>query len=106
MVKTKKDVEKDALHHLSKEFEQQLSNRFNLLTLGNDIDDHTSNIVNTMEETCTSLAGRQRTSKRQKLSPETKLLMKKRREMIQDGSLNHIEYGEVCKTIRKKIRGD
>ena len=98
MVKRKNYVDKDALHHLSKDFEQQLSNRFYLLTLENDIDDHTRNIVDIIEETSTSLAGRQRTSKRQNLSPETKLK--------QDGSLNHIEYREVCKTVRKKIGDD
>ena len=92
-------IDKDALHHLSKDFEQQLSNRFHFLTLENDIDNHTSNMVDIIEETSTSLAGRQRTSKRQKLSPETKLFMRKRREMKQDGSLNHIEYREVCKTV-------
>ena len=32
--------------------------------------------------------------------------MKKRREMKQDGNLNHIEFREVCKTVRKKIRED
>ena len=106
MVKRKNYIDKDALHHLSKDFEQLLSNRFHLLTLENDIDDHTSNIVDIIEETATSLAGRQRKSKKQKLSPETKLLMKKRREMKQDGNLNHIEYREVCKTVRKKIRED
>ena len=72
----------------------------------NDIDDLASNIVEIIEETSTSLAGRQRKSKRQKLSPETKLLMKKRREMKQNGNLNYIEYREVCKTVRKKIRED
>ena len=30
--------------------------------------------------------------------------MQKRREMQQDGSLNHMKYLEVCKTVRKKIR--
>ena len=67
---------------------------------------NTSDIVDIIEETATSLAGRQRKSKKQKLSPETKLLMKKRREMQQDGNLNHIEYREVYKTVRKQIRED
>ena len=98
MVERKNYIDKDALHHLSKDSEQQLSNRFHFLTLENDIDDHTSNIVDMIKKISTS--------KRQKLSPETKLLMKKRREMKQDGSLNHIEYREVCETLRKKIRED
>ena len=44
MINRRKYIDKDALH-LSKDFEQQLSNRFLLLTLENDIDDRTSNIV-------------------------------------------------------------
>ena len=80
MVKRKNYIDKDALHHLSKDFEQQLSNRFHLLTLENDIDDHTSNIVDIIKITSTTLACCQRTSKRQKLSPDTKLSIKKQRE--------------------------
>ena len=72
MVKRRKYIDKDALHHLSKDFEQQLSNRFHLLTLENDIDDQTRNIVDMIKKTSTSLAGRQRTSKRQKHSGEEK----------------------------------
>ena len=102
MVKARKYTDKDALHYLSKNFEQQLSNRFHLLTLENDIDDHTSNIVDIIEETSASLAGRQRTSEA-KLSPETKLLMKKGREIKQEGSLNRVEYSEVCKSVQRKI---
>ena len=50
MVKRKNYIDKDVLHHLSKDFEQLLSNRFHPLTLENDIDDHTSNIVDIIEE--------------------------------------------------------
>ena len=32
--------------------------------------------------------------------------MKKRREIKKDGNVQHIEYREVCKTVRKKIRED
>ena len=32
--------------------------------------------------------------------------MEKRRKMKQEGSLNQIEYREVCKTVRKRIRED
>ena len=106
MVKRRSYIDKDTLHHISKDFEQQLSNRFHLLTLENDIDDHTSNIVDILQETFTSLAGHQRTSKRQKRFPVTKFLMQKQREMKQDGSLNHIEYMEVCKKVPKTIRED
>ena len=45
MVKRNNYIDKDTLHHLSENFEQHLSNRFYLLTLENDIDNHTSNIV-------------------------------------------------------------
>ena len=76
MVKTRKYIDKDTLYHLSQDFEQQFSKRFHPLTLGNDIDDHTNNMVDIIDETSTSLAGRQWTSGMQKFSPETKLLMK------------------------------
>ena len=69
MVKRRKYIDKDVLHHHSKDFEQQFSNRFHLLTLENDIDDHTSNIVNIVEKTSTSLAGR-KGRQRGKNSPE------------------------------------
>ena len=57
MVKRRKYIDKDELHHLSKDFEQQLLNRFYLLTLQNDVDDHASLVIDIIEETFMSLVG-------------------------------------------------
>ena len=45
--------------------------------------------------------------KKPKISSPTRDLMKKRREMIENKTpRDHIEYVEICKTIKKKARED
>jgi len=44
--------------------------------------------------------------KNSKISEETKLLMKKRREMKEENHIKRIEYIELNKTVRKKMRED
>ena len=108
MVKQSKRINKHQLFLQSEIFEQQLSNRFQALTFEDDINNHSNNIVKTIEAASKSVAGCQGTCQRQKqkLSSETKILMEKRRTMKQNGNRNLIEYREVCKTVRKKIRED
>ena len=52
-------------------------------------------------------AGRYRRNKEEKLKPKTKDLMKKRRDMVKQGTVrDRVEYSELCKTIRKMMRDD
>ena len=45
--------------------------------------------------------------KKSKISSPTRALMKKRREMIENKTpRDHIEYVQICKTIKKKPRED
>ena len=51
------------------------------------------------------LAKQTKKQKKSKISSPTRALMKKRREMIENPR-DHIEYVEICKTIKKKARED
>ena len=63
-------------------------------------------ITNIVTEVAGAVAGCQKKKQKEKLSASTKEAIKKRREMKRDGNVQHIEYREVCKTVRKKIRED
>ena len=79
---------------------------FESLTPTQDIKSHCSTLTELINQTSEAVAGGLRKSKTQKLSKSTLDLMKKRREMKRLGGNQNIEYREVCKTVRKKVRDD
>ena len=87
------------LEHKDK-YKIMLSNRFNELQVENN--EKITEIKNQVNEQAEF-----NRRKSNKIKQSTKNLMKKRREMKQGGTLrNNIEYIEICKTIRKKIKAD
>ena len=106
MVKREKAIDRTNLFEQSEEFQVQLSNRFELLSPIDNIESQCSKLTELIKETSEAVAGCARRSKAQKLSRTTLDLMKIRREMKRDGGIQNIEYREVCKTLRKKVRED
>ena len=105
MVKRPRTINKDALIQHSAECRVQLANRFETLTTDVDIDQHCTEISEAISEVAVAVAGYCKARpKKEKLSEATKKLMTKRREMKREGNIQHIEYREVCKTIRKKSK--
>ena len=68
------------------------------------MDSINKNMTEIIQQCAISIA--KQTKKQKKPSP-TRALMKKRREMIENKTpRDHIEYVEICKTIKKKARED
>ena len=108
LVKSKrKYINVEALRLNKQEFQITLKNRFEELQLEDcEVNTHCNKIVDTLFNVCKNTIGDSRKPVREsKLSEETKALLRKRREMKQQMK-NHgiIEYTELCKTIRKKMR--
>ena len=108
LVKSKrKYINVEALRLNKQEFQITLRNRFEELQLEDcEVNTHCNKIVDTLFNVCKNTIGDSRKPVREsKLSEETKALLRKRREMKQQMK-NHgiIEYTELCKTIRKKMR--
>ena len=85
------------------EFQLQLQNRFEVLSEEGeeDVQEMVSKITNAIQESALDTAGRHRDQKNEKLKSKTKLMLKRRREMIERGiPRTNIEYAEICKTIR------
>ena len=71
-----------------------------------DINSRNKILTTIIGETAKQIAGIKK-RKQSKISEESKLLMKKRREMKEEEShIKRIEYIELNKTLRKKIRED
>ena len=104
IIKKKKRVDRENLLQHATEFQIQLSNKFEGLAQDDDLDQQCTNLTNVINETALAVAGGSKHTKAQKLSQTTIDLMKKRREMKRAAPLQHIEYREVCKTLRKRIR--
>lgn len=60
-------------------------------------------LVETIFESAKEMGGQQQHSKHNRLSKETKTLLKRLREKNSDINLTRIKYTEVHKTVRKKI---
>ncbi|ELT97455.1 hypothetical protein CAPTEDRAFT_193412 [Capitella teleta] len=89
------------------EFQLELRNRFEILaaTQGG-IEEESEKVCTTIQECAKSVGGIDNSRKREKLKTDTKEMLKKRREMKRDTNRNEIEYAEISKTIRKKMRQD
>ena len=60
-----------------------------------------------IHEVAISIAGRYKSEKPDKLSTSTKQLREKRRQIKRNGTpTDNIEYSEICKAIRRKMKED
>ena len=58
-----------------------------------------------IQQSALSIAKQTKKPKNPKISSPTRALMKNRREMIENKTpIDHIEYVEICKTIKKKAK--
>ena len=65
------------------------------------------NMTEMIQQSAISIAKQTKKQKKPKTSLPIRALMKKRREMIENNTpRDHIEYVEICKTIKKKARED
>ena len=72
-----------------------------------DIDSLNKNMTEMIQQSAMRTAKQTKKQKKPKISSPTRALIKKRREMIENNTpRDHIEYVEICKTIKKKVRGD
>ena len=87
-------------------FSIELRNRFSNLEIEDIEIDVESTLIGIGEE-ASKAAGKRKQLSKDKLTQKTKDLMKKRREMkVSYTPLENIEYTELCKTIRKRVRED
>ena len=71
------------------------------------MDSLNKNITEMIQQSALSIAKQTKKQKNPKISSPTRALMKKRREMIENKTpRDHIEYVEICKTIKKKVKED
>ena len=60
-----------------------------------------------IQQSALNIAKQTKKQKNLKISSPSRALMKKRREMIENKTpRDHIEYVEICKTIKKKVKED
>ena len=59
-----------------------------------------------IQQTATSIAKQNTKRDKSRLSTQTRALMKKRREMVMNTARDCIEYTEICKTLKKKVKED
>ena len=71
------------------------------------MDSLNKNMTEMIQQSDISIATQTKKQKKPKISSPTRALMKKRREMIANKTpRDHIEYVEICQTIKKKARED
>ena len=84
-------------------FQLELKNRFTALEEHDDMDSLNKNMTEMIQQSAMSIAKQTKKQKKPKMSSPTRALMKKRREMIENNTpRDHIEYVEICKTIKIK----
>ena len=101
-------VKTEALMQKENEFQLKLQNHFEMLSNEEGIDDMVQSFTETIKNCALEVAGKQGRDHDEKLKPETKDLLKNRRKMASRdlNSREKVEYTELCKTIRKKMRAD
>ena len=88
-------------------FQLELKNRFTALDEHDDMDSLNKNMTEMSQQSALSIAKQTKKQKNPTISSSTRALMKKRREMIENKTpRDHIEYVEICKTIKKKSKED
>ena len=91
------------------EFQLELSNCFNLLKHLDDanLSDSKEHITETLLTTAKEIGGMKKCKQTNKISEETEQLMRKRREWKHNNSpRKQIKYTGLCKTARKRVRGE
>ena len=67
------------------------------------MDNLNTNMTEMIQQSALSIAKQTKKQKTPKISSPTRALMKKRREMIENKThRDHIEYVEICKTIKER----
>ena len=107
MFNTVTSIDYRKLEPRNNEFQLKLSNRFSLFEQLDDI--HLSDINKHLTEilltTAKEIRGTNKHNRHIKITEETKQLMYKRRKWKHKKSTrNNIEYVELCKTIRKRMK--
>ena len=88
-------------------FQLELKNRFTELEEHDYMDSLNNNMTEMIQQSALSIAKQTEKQKNPKTSSPTRALMKKRREMRENKTpRDHIEYVEICKTIKKKAKED
>ena len=113
LIKKRPIVNTANLKYKSEDYCIQLSNRFAPLAeemtqeIDNDINTVNDRLVSVLTETAKEIAGTTRKPKVDKLSASTHQLLERRRQLKRDGTSNQrIEYSELCKLIRRKMKED
>jgi exonuclease III len=99
------------LSEKAKEFQLLLTNKFQALESSQsddtDLSTYCDNLTTTIMESAMETAGHDKPPKPDKLSVGTKQLLAKRRLLKRGGTnIQHIEYTEICKAIRRRIKED
>ena len=88
-------------------FQLELKNRFTAIEEHDDMDSLIKNMTEMIQQSALSIAKQTKKQKNPKISSPTRALTKKRREMTENKTpRDHIEYVEICKTIKKKAKED
>ena len=88
-------------------FQIELKNRFTALEEHDDMDSLNKNMTEMIQQSALGIAKQTKKQKNPKIPSPTRALMKKRKEMIENETpRDHIEYVEICKTIKKKAKED
>jgi endonuclease/exonuclease/phosphatase family metal-dependent hydrolase len=97
-----KNINLDKLNEMKQEFQLQLRNKFQIL---NDEVDTYQDFTKAITEAAYEVAGTKKRSKVDKISQETRAMLEQRR-LAKTKLTNHgkVEYVELCKTIRKRMR--
>ena len=86
-------------------FQLELKNRFTALEEHDDMDSLNKIMTEMIQQSALSITKLTKKQKNPKISSPTRALMKKRREIIENKTpRDHIEYVEICKTIKKKAK--
>ena len=108
MITQPKKVDTGKLQHLRREFQVDIQNRFVALTSTppDDLDFRGDATVKMIHGAAISIAGRYKSKKPDKLSTSTKQLREKCMQMKNGIPVDNIEYSEICKAIRQKMKED
>ena len=90
----------------TEEFQLKLRNRFEAMEMEGHVEKMAGEITEAIQECALATAGKDAKNGKENLKPNTRELLKKRREMAgKDLSTREKkEYSELCKTIRKSMR--
>ena len=86
------------------DFKLTLSNRFKDLPT-TDINEWNDQIISIIIQSATEKAGKKTKDQYKELPIEIKNLLEKRRTWKTESTVSHIEYTELCKTIRRTHKG-